>query len=82
MHKLCLVGIVKQETNHPKKPTIPVSEHLGWVRNVYVYLDLGNPGGQDFGLGATWAKQGDKGSVYEQPGGEVDRSYHSKEGSK
>jgi hypothetical protein len=40
------------------------------------------PGGQDFGLGATWARQGNKESVHEQPGDEVDGSCHSKEGSK
>ncbi len=40
------------------------------------------PGGRDVGLGATWAKQGDKESVHEQPGDEVDGSCHSKEGSK
>ncbi len=49
-----------------------------------VYLDLGNPGG-----GSGFWKEGymNKGremgrSVHEQPGNEVDRSCHSKEGSK
>ncbi len=45
-------------------------------------MGLGNPGGgQDYVVGATRVEQRDKGSVHEQPGDKVDRSYHSKEGS-
>jgi hypothetical protein len=48
-----------------------------------VYLDLGNSGGSGFRNGG-YMNQGRKmgRSVYEQPGDEVDGSYHSKEGSK
>ncbi len=48
-----------------------------------VYLDLGNPGGAGF-LDEGVYEQGREmeSSVYEQPGYEVDGSYHSKEGSK
>ncbi len=48
-----------------------------------VYLDLGNYGGSGFWDGRYMNKGREMGrSVYEQPGYEVDRSYHSKEGSK
>ncbi len=48
-----------------------------------VYLDLGNSGGRDFGIGGYMNKGREMGrSVYEQPGNEVDGSYHSREGSK
>jgi hypothetical protein len=48
-----------------------------------VYLDLGNSRGSGFWNGG-YMNQGRKmgRSVYEQPGYEVDGSYHSKEGSK
>jgi hypothetical protein len=48
-----------------------------------VYLDLGNSRGSGFWDGGYMNKGKEMGrSVYEQPGNEVDRSYHSKEGSK
>ncbi len=48
-----------------------------------VYLDLGNPGGRDFGMKGYMNKGRERGrSVYEQLGNEVDGSCHSKEGSK
>ncbi len=48
-----------------------------------VYLDLGNPGGRDFGMKGYRSKGREMESlVYEQPGYEVDGSYHNKEGSK
>jgi hypothetical protein len=48
-----------------------------------VYLELGNPGGSGFWNEGYLSKGREKGrSVYEQPGNEVDGSYHSKEGSK
>ena len=48
-----------------------------------VYLDLGNPRGRDFGMKEYMSKGREMESlVYEQPGNEVDGSYHSKEGSK
>jgi hypothetical protein len=48
-----------------------------------VYLDLGNSGGSGFLNGGYMNKGKEMGrSVYEQPGNEVDGSYHSKEGSK
>ncbi len=56
------------------------------VRNVVlmnVYLDLENSGGSGFWKGGFMSKGRETGrSVYEQPGNEVDGSYHSKEGSK
>ncbi len=63
-----------------------VRKHMGWVRNVVlmkVYLDLEKP--QGVGIsdeGPHGAGEGNGGSVYEQPGKEVDGSCHSKEGSK
>jgi hypothetical protein len=48
-----------------------------------VYLDLGNPRGSGFWKEGYISKGREMGrSVYEQPGNEVDGSYHSKEGSK
>ncbi len=56
------------------------------VRNVVlmnVYLNLGNPRGSGFWNEGYMNKGREMGgSVYEQPGNEVDGSYHSKEGSK
>ncbi len=58
----------------------------GAVHNVVlidVYLDLENPGGQDFGWGRIEGLlREQRGSVYEHQGAEVDGSCHSKEGSK
>ncbi len=63
-----------------------VRERMGWVRNVVlmnVYLDLEKPRGVGIlGEGPHGAGEGNEGSVYEQPGKEVDGSCHSKEGSK
>ncbi len=48
-----------------------------------VYLDLGNSGGSGFWNGGYVNQGREMGRlVYEQPGNEVDGSYHSKEGSK
>jgi hypothetical protein len=48
-----------------------------------VCLDLGNPGGSGFWDEGYMSKGREMESlVYEQPGNEVDGSYHSKEGSK
>jgi hypothetical protein len=48
-----------------------------------VYLNLGNPRGSGFWNEGYMNKGREMGgSVYEQPGNEVDGSYHSKEGSK
>ncbi len=48
-----------------------------------VYLDLRNSGGSGFWNEGYMGKGREMGrSVYEQPGNEVDGSYHSKEGSK
>jgi hypothetical protein len=48
-----------------------------------VHLDLGNPGGSGFWDEVYMSKGREMESlVYEQPGNEVDGSYHSKEGSK
>jgi hypothetical protein len=48
-----------------------------------VYLDLGNSGGSGFWKEGYMNKGREMGrSDYEQPGNEVDGSYHSKEGSK
>ncbi len=56
------------------------------VRDVVLlneYLDLGNFGGSEFWNGGYMSKGREMGrSVYEQPGNEVDGSYHSKESSK
>jgi hypothetical protein len=62
---------------------------MGWVRNVVlmnVYLGLEKP--QGVGIsgegphGQVRKMRGHGGSVYKQPGKEVDGSCHSKEGSK
>ncbi len=46
-------------------------------------MDLRNPGGSGFWDEGYMSKGREMESlVYEQPGNEVDRSYHSKEGSK
>ncbi len=51
------------------------------LMNVYLYLR--NFGGSGFWNKGYIGKGREMGrSVYEQPGNEVDRSYHSKEGSK
>jgi hypothetical protein len=48
-----------------------------------VYLDLGSPGGGGIWMRGYMSKGREMGSlVYEQPGYEVDGSYHVKEGSK
>ncbi len=48
-----------------------------------VYFDLGNPGGGgDFGMKGVSKGREMESLVYEQPGNEVDGSYHSEEGSK
>ncbi len=48
-----------------------------------VYLDLGNPGVSGFWNEGYMSKgRGMESLVFEQPGNEVDGSYHSKEGSK
>ncbi len=61
-------------------------EHMGWVRNVVlmnVYLDLEKPQGVGIsGEGPHGQVREMGGTVYEQPGKEVDGSCHSKEGSK
>jgi hypothetical protein len=63
-----------------------VLDLVSQVRDVVlmnVYLDLGNSGGSRFWDGGYMNKGREMGrSVYEQPGNEVDGSYHSKEGSK
>ncbi len=63
-----------------------VLDLVNQVRDVVlmsVYLDLGNPGGLGFRDEGYMSKGREMGRlVYEQPGNEVDGSYHSKEGSK
>jgi hypothetical protein len=63
-----------------------VLDLVSQVRDVIlmsVYLDLGNPGRLGFWDEGYMSKGREMGSlIYEQPGNEVDRSYHSKEGSK
>ncbi len=65
---------------------VVVRELVGQVRNVVlmnVYLDLENPGGSRFWVEGYMSQVREMGKlVYEQPGNEVDRSCHSKEGSK
>jgi hypothetical protein len=65
---------------------INVLDLVSQVRDVVlmnVYLDLGNPGGSGFRNEGYMSKGREMGrSVYDQPGNEVDGSYHSKEGSK
>ncbi len=61
---------------------LTVLDLVSQVRDVVlmsVYLDLGNPGGSGFWDGGYMRKGREMGSlVYEQPGNEVDGSYHSK----
>jgi hypothetical protein len=63
-----------------------VLDLVSQVRDVVlmnVYLDLRNSGGSGFWNEGYIGKGREMGrSVYEQPGYEVDGSYHSKEGSK
>jgi hypothetical protein len=63
-----------------------VRELVGRVRNVVlmnVYFYLGNPGGSGFWVGGYMSQGREmKMLVYEQPGNEVDGSFHSKKGSK
>jgi hypothetical protein len=63
-----------------------VLDLVSQVRDVVllnVYLDLGDPGGSGFWNEGYMGKGREMGrSVYEQPGNEVDGSYHSKEGPK
>jgi hypothetical protein len=63
-----------------------VLDLVSQVRDVVlmsVYLDLGNPGGSGIWNGGVYEQgKGNGELVYEQPGNEVDGSYHSKEGSK
>jgi hypothetical protein len=65
---------------------LPVSEHMGWVRNVVltsVYFGSGKPQGVGISdRGPDGQVRKIQGSVYEQPKEEVDGSCHSKEGSK
>jgi hypothetical protein len=66
--------------------TIPVLDLVTQVRDVVlmnVYLDLENSEGSGFWNEGYIGKGREMGrSVYEQPVYEVDRSYHSKKGSK
>jgi hypothetical protein len=59
---------------------------MGQVRNAFlmnVYLDVRNPRGSGFWNEGYMNRGREMESlVYEQPGNEVDGSYHSKEGSK
>ncbi len=63
-----------------------VLDLVSQVRDVVlmnVYLGLGNSGGSGFWNEGYMGKGREmERSVYEQPRNEVDRSYHSKEGSK
>jgi hypothetical protein len=65
---------------------ITVLDLVSQVRDVVlmkVYLDLENSRGSGFWNGGYMSKGREMGrAVYEQPGNEVDGSYHSKEGSK
>ncbi len=65
---------------------LTVLDLVSQVRDVIlmnVYFDLGNPGGAGFWTEGYMSKGREmRRSVYEQPGNEVDGSYHSKEGSK
>jgi hypothetical protein len=64
---------------------IIVSELMGRVRNVIlmnVYLGLENPRGSGFWVGGYMSQVREmRKSVHEQPGNEVDGSYHSQESS-
>ncbi len=63
-----------------------VLDLVSQVRDVIlmnVYLDLRHSRGSGFWNEGYVSKGRETGrSVYEQPGNEIDRSYHSKEGSK
>jgi hypothetical protein len=65
---------------------VNVLDLVSQVRNAIlmsVYLDLGNSVGSGFWNEGYMSKGREMESlVYEQPGNEVDGSYHSKEGSK
>ncbi len=64
--------------------SIFVLDLVSQIRDVVlmnVYLDLENPGGSGFWDWGYMNKGRERG-VHEQPGNEVDRSCHSKEGSK
>jgi hypothetical protein len=58
-----------------------VREHMGWVCNVFlmsVYFGVGKPQGVGIsGRGPDGQVREMRGSVYEQPKEEVDRSCHS-----
>ncbi len=67
------------------KHNVTVLDLVSQVRNVVlmnVYWVWETPGSRDFGMGVYEPGEGNGRSVYEQPGYEVDGSYHSKEGSK
>ncbi len=74
-------GIIKAH-----KGNLSVLDLESQIRDVVlmnVYLDLGNPGRSGFWNEGYMNKGREMGRlVYEQPGNEVDGSYHSKEGSK
>jgi hypothetical protein len=59
---------------------------VGQVRNAFlmnVYLDVRNPRGSGFWNEGYMSRGREmESSVYEQPGNELDGSYHSTEGSK
>jgi hypothetical protein len=65
---------------------IIVLDLVSQVRDAFllsVYLDVRNPRGSGFWNEGYMSKKREMESlVYEQPGNEVDGSYHSKEGSK
>ncbi len=60
--------------------------HMGQVCNAFlmnIYLDVRNPRGSGFWNEGYMSREREMESlVYEQPGNEVDGSYHSKVGSK
>jgi hypothetical protein len=66
--------------------SLHVLDLVNQVRDAFlmnVYLDVGNPRGSGFWDEGYMSKGREMESlVYEQPGNEVDGSYHSKEGSK
>jgi hypothetical protein len=66
--------------------SVIVLDLVSQIRDVVlmnVYLDLENPGESGFRNRGYMNKGREMGrSVYEQPGNEVDGSYHSTEGSK
>jgi hypothetical protein len=65
---------------------VVVSEHMGWVRKCRpneCIFGSGKPRGVGIsGGGPHGLDEGNRESVYKQPGNEVDGSCHSKEGSK